>query len=320
MSTDTLSVHSTPTVPEAPQASPSETPMPSVVPPTKEASAVPTDLPAPAPTEIVSTSRFIAPDNSVCSGLADKAGKAFKLTFKSKRGDFWDYTTDQRGASCQISAQATGKTITSPGEALAKLAAVFSKAGWQESIIYQADGPSGSAKGFIKNNLICLSSANWVPVKADLCSPDQPISECPLKPTQKSYTLLMNCAATTNAPVLDKPAGAWKVVRYLPGAQVELTDAQSKKWVGRKIEFSEKTIKVNGSTSCTNPEYSRKIISMNSFLSSYKLSVEAVGVGSSDIYQVTTKCKSANFSTFAQVSPSSMLLTWKGVLFMLEPW
>jgi len=66
--------------------------------------------------------------------------------------------------------------------------------GWQEEMMYQADGPTGTGTGFQKEGGLCLLTVGWTPSEDAQCPTDQPIYECELTPEQQLYTIVLNCA------------------------------------------------------------------------------------------------------------------------------
>jgi hypothetical protein len=70
---------------------------------------------------------------------------------------------------------------------------MLAEQGWTEDPQLAADGPTGTAAGYRKEDQICLAAASWVPDPSANCPADQPISACALTPEQQLYTITLNC-------------------------------------------------------------------------------------------------------------------------------
>jgi len=176
---------STPT----PAPVPTETPVLSTEAPTAVL-AIATSEPTIAP----AAAAFQPLDAAVCTQLADDMGKVLGGKPQTSESDFADYISGESGTGCQVSVEGTGADFGDLPDAAAKLQKMLEEQGWKQDIQYQADGPTGTAMGFQKDQGVCLLSVNWEPSADADCPEDQPISACDLKPEQKEFTIVLNCA------------------------------------------------------------------------------------------------------------------------------
>jgi hypothetical protein len=147
----------------------------------------------------VKTSTYVAqkspyqpiPDE-YCRVLRNDAQKALGTTFTLKKGAFTDYLTGERGTGCIMSAKGTGVKFRSPATVVNKLKAAF--IGWEENTQYQADGPTGKATAFTRDQGLLLVNVEWEPAPWAKCSRNVPIGECNLRPAQQIYTIKLAVA------------------------------------------------------------------------------------------------------------------------------
>jgi hypothetical protein len=110
---------------------------------------------------------------------------------------FEDISTGEAGAGCQITITGTGadfpdyESFVDMSEALS---VVFQAIGWEPDQAYTADGPTGTAFGMRKDNMLALASIDMQPAPEANCPQDRPISECELTPEQMNYTITVNFA------------------------------------------------------------------------------------------------------------------------------
>ncbi len=129
----------------------------------------------------------------VCQILEEAATQSLGLTFTIEDGmPFIDYVTSETGWSCTLISETNGTFISDPNDALAKLVAGF--VGWEEQIAYAAGGPTGAATAMTRDSGLMLISVNWEPSADISCPADQPISECPMAPEKKLYTVKIEAA------------------------------------------------------------------------------------------------------------------------------
>jgi hypothetical protein len=129
----------------------------------------------------------------VCQILQEAATQSLGLTFMIEDGmPFIDYVTSETGWSCTIIAETNGAFISDPNDALAKLVAGF--IGWEEQTAYAAGGPTGAATAMTRDSGLLLISVGWEPSADISCPADQPITECPMAPEKKLYTVKIEAA------------------------------------------------------------------------------------------------------------------------------
>lgn len=123
------------------------------------------------------------------------------LEFSAGVTPFVDPVSGASGEACTLQAHATGLDIDSPQAALDVLSQ-RALTGWTEKPEYAADGPTGSARGYVGSgpgaggnlDFLLLATAEWQPSPEAHCPADQPLSACPLNPEQKLYTLTLLAA------------------------------------------------------------------------------------------------------------------------------
>jgi hypothetical protein len=129
----------------------------------------------------------------VCQILQDAATQSLGLTFTIEDGmPFIDYVTSETGWSCTLISETNGAYIADPNDALARLVDGF--VGWEEQAAYAAGGPTGAATGMTRDSGLLLISVNWEPSADISCPADQPISDCPIPPEKKLYTIKIEAA------------------------------------------------------------------------------------------------------------------------------
>lgn len=136
---------------------------------------------------------------AACSDLADAMAQTLGVDPMTEEAPFEDYISRKTGRGCQITAGGTGHDFESFQSVFEELKAMLTAQGWQEDMMYQADGPTGTGTGFHKEQGLCLLMVGWEPSEDADCPTDQPIYECELTPEQQIYTIVLSCAeaATT---------------------------------------------------------------------------------------------------------------------------
>jgi putative hemolysin len=108
-----------------------------------------------------------------------------------------DPATGASGTGCQSTITGTGADFENPSVVVDELGGMLEEQGWAEDAMLQADGPTGTSRGYRKDGQICLAGAIWFPDESANCPQDQPISACPVTPEQQLYTLTLNCGVET---------------------------------------------------------------------------------------------------------------------------
>ena len=143
---------------------------------------------------------------AACSDLANTMAKTLGVEVATAEAPFLDYIGGKTGTVCQATATGTGLDFENFGKVAQNLKGMLEAQGWQEEISYAADGPTGTASGFRKENGLCLLNVGWEPSEDADCPTDQPISACELAPEQQLYTIVLNCAQdTSSSPAATAP-------------------------------------------------------------------------------------------------------------------
>jgi len=148
---------------------------------------------------------------ATCSDLADAMAQRLGADAAVAEAPFEDYRSRKTGTSCQATASGTGldfESFRTASEDLfwtlfQDLKAMLTAQGWQEDMMYQLDGPTGTGTGFHKERGLCLLIVGWEPSEDADCPTDQPIYACELTPEQHIYTIVLNCAEA--APTAGQP-------------------------------------------------------------------------------------------------------------------
>lgn len=104
-----------------------------------------------------------------------------------------DPVSGASGTGCQAMITGTGTQFESPWAVVTELGGMLEEQGWTADPMLVADGPTGTAMGYRKDDQICWAGAMWTPDASADCPEDQPISECELTPEQQIYTVTLNC-------------------------------------------------------------------------------------------------------------------------------
>jgi hypothetical protein len=106
---------------------------------------------------------------------------------------FMDELGGEAGQGCRIATAGYGTQFSSPQDVVTSLVESMGM-GWTELIDYQADGPTGSSTGLVRDMALMLISASWEPDQGVECPSDKPISDCDLTDDQKFYTIEVTVA------------------------------------------------------------------------------------------------------------------------------
>ena len=181
-------------------STPTPTPVPTDTPepprPTPTAAPTNTSVPEsrPEPATEQGTSAFAPLASADCETLASDLEKALGVKPATSESAFTDYIGGQNGTGCQAVATGTGADFGELPAVASKLQKMLEDQGWTYDMQYQADGPSGTGMGFHKEAGLCLLTVNWEPSADANCPDDQPLATCKLKPEQKLFTIVLNCA------------------------------------------------------------------------------------------------------------------------------
>ena len=172
------------------------TPAPAAEPIATEPAATP-ETPVPAPTaEPAAAEATLQPLNlEACALLAQDMAQMLGVGVTVGEAPFTDPATGATGTDCQVTAIGTGEQFRNPQAVVSRLGSMLERQGWKNDPMLVADGPTGTASGFRKENQICVAGARWQPDASANCPADQPISTCQVTPEQQLYTVTLDCAA-----------------------------------------------------------------------------------------------------------------------------
>jgi hypothetical protein len=125
-----------------------------------------------------------------CQSLAAQIQTAAGFAMKAGEDDFTDLVSGADGRSCHIAGSASGQTISTPAELIAKIAAVFGS--WQPDPSRSDDGPSGAIKGYVSGNRIAEVDVSWEPGPGVTCSDKQSLTTCNVAPQQKLWNVMID--------------------------------------------------------------------------------------------------------------------------------
>jgi hypothetical protein len=141
----------------------------------------------------VGSTPYVPVTLEVCQMLQEEATRALSITFTlASSVPFTDPLTGETGQGCSLTAMGTGLDFSDPSSVTTNLVKGF--LGWTEQTTYQASGPNGAATAVTRDLGLVLIRAEWIAAPEVQCPPDQPISNCDIKPEQKLYTLQVQAA------------------------------------------------------------------------------------------------------------------------------
>ena len=85
---------------------------------------------------------------------------------------FTDPATGATGTGCQVTATGTGEQFRNPQGVVSRLGSMLERQGWKNDPMLVADGPTGTASGFRKEDQVCVAGARWQPDASANC-PDR---------------------------------------------------------------------------------------------------------------------------------------------------
>jgi hypothetical protein len=108
--------------------------------------------------------------------------------------DFASEIAGLRGMACTLSATGTGEVFGNFVDTAQAIREVLLAEGWVENPNHIADGPTGTASGFEKENQVALVQVDWEPSEDAECPAHQPISACDLESSQQLFTVVVELA------------------------------------------------------------------------------------------------------------------------------
>ena len=129
---------------------------------------------------------------AVCADLRDALVQQMALDVSLGVETTEDPITGTSVPGCQLSANGSAAELGAFPDVASKLRTLMTGAGWSEDQRYQADGPTGTASGYRKNNVLARTSVQWQLTPDASCPTDQPISACQLTPAQQQITIQLD--------------------------------------------------------------------------------------------------------------------------------
>lgn len=135
----------------------------------------------------------VAP-TAVCDELRAALVRALTLDMTLTEVPVQDPQTGTSSPGCRLSASGSAAELGMFLDVAAKLRTAMTDASWAEDQSLLADGPTGTASGYRKNNVLARTLVEWQPAPGASCPPDQPISACQLTPEQQQLTITLDLA------------------------------------------------------------------------------------------------------------------------------
>ncbi|HEY0603146.1 MAG TPA: hypothetical protein VGD58_09555 [Herpetosiphonaceae bacterium] len=129
-----------------------------------------------------------------CEALRAALSQRLGAEVAQANAPFTDSIKGQSGTACQLTAKGTGKELGSFVDVADKIRTLLAEQGWTEDHGYIADGPTGTATGFRKDNALAVMSVGWQPAPEVQCPADQPISACEVAPEQQIFDISLSLA------------------------------------------------------------------------------------------------------------------------------
>lgn len=124
-----------------------------------------------------------------CKSISDKVAAALNAKFSITEKPLADFGL--QGFACAMETNGTGVDFDLINS-LNKIEGTLT--GWALDTKLSAAAPTGMLQGYTKGNVTVLVNINWVPSPNANCPVDQPISDCPLTPEQKLFTISLLAA------------------------------------------------------------------------------------------------------------------------------
>jgi hypothetical protein len=129
-----------------------------------------------------------------CYELGQALMNTLHMTVTQAEASLEDPLGGMVGTGCRSMAAGTGVDFEGQVAVSSDVKQMLEERGWDEDLLYAADGPTGTAAALRQGDDVCLLSVDWAPSEAADCPPDQPISACDLDPEQQLYIVSLNCA------------------------------------------------------------------------------------------------------------------------------
>jgi hypothetical protein len=126
-----------------------------------------------------------------CAGWMTALQPVLPVPLVTETVAFRDLTGDI-GTACRLRTAGTGLDFANRIVPAQAIDGILTSAGW--TVNNGADGPTGTLRQYVKDNLVAVVTVLWSPSADANCPSDQPISACPLTPLQKLYTVKVDFA------------------------------------------------------------------------------------------------------------------------------
>ncbi len=121
------------------------------------------------------------------SPLVNQIEKQLDTEFGFSEQPFDDFVSKRQLPAIGLSAEAKGSEWGSIDGVTNSIQKIFKEHGWEQKFDYSADGPDGTAFGFVKNNNLCQVMLTWEPLPGVEISDESEMA--PLSPKQLQYEL-----------------------------------------------------------------------------------------------------------------------------------
>lgn len=114
--------------------------------------------------------------------------------------------------------------------------------------------------------------------------------------------------------------GTWQIVSYRFGDGISVGPRDAKRFVGRKIQLSDKRA-VSGREVCAQPTYESKRMDANQFSTEFRTSLKTIGISAKDVKLVEVQCVGSDWlvpGSILIISKGQTLTMWDGVFFVLK--
>ena len=133
--------------------------------------------------------------SDACYALGEAMMSALQVTVTLSTAPFEDYIESLSGTGCQAVATGTGEQFPDGMWPVAEqLGAILEQRGYTPDMMYAADAPVGTSRGYRRDGQLCILSVMWELAEGVECPADRPIVECEFEPWQQIYTIALNCA------------------------------------------------------------------------------------------------------------------------------
>jgi hypothetical protein len=126
-----------------------------------------------------------------CEAIQQAVADALGVELTMEDAPFVSDIGNLHGTACTISATGTGEDFGNFVDVAQSIRDIFTAEGWTENQSYMADGPTGTASGYMLDNKLAIVSVDWEPSEEADCPDDQPIIECDVEPSQQLFTLVI---------------------------------------------------------------------------------------------------------------------------------